>query len=618
MTTHHLPARVSALTLLGCLLAQSPLANTFTNVPIPGLGTDNNSSVAWGDYDNDGWLDFLILGVSGGSNVQLWRNTGSGFQNVSPPGLPLIVYGTSTAVAWGDYDNDGWLDFLLTGSTNASIGGPISQLWRNTGSGFSNVTASVAPGVFPADGGAVAWGDFDNDGRLDFMQTGQDFYSGNPRSDLWRNTGSTFANATPFGMQGAVYGGGLVWDDFDTNGWLDLLLTGLADYDYGTNKSELWWNGGGTLGLLSPAVAPGLTRVRFSSAAWGDYNNDGRPDFVIAGDIFGSSGTGMELRRNTGSAFTDVTVSVGLPHTTTPISGGTAWGDYDNDGWLDLLTGNPSRLWRNTGSGFSDVTTTVVPGLPNDSSYGSAAWADYDNDGRLDFLITGSGVGGSKLWRNTLSVTNAPPSVPTNLVVSYASPYIRVTWNAATDDHTPSAALTYNLRVGTTPGGIDVLSPMSLANGRRLVAQRGNARQRLFALLAPRLNQTLYFSVQAVDANFAGSPFSAEQTFRVGSSATLGDGDGDGVVSQGEFNTVISNYWQTSPPMIESVSAPSNTVFQFGLTNLSSLNFNVLATTNVALPLNQWQNIGPATLHYQFTDPDATNYPMRFYQLVWP
>jgi hypothetical protein len=65
--------------------------------------------------------------------------------------------------AWGDYDNDGRLDILLTGSTN------VAQIWRNTGNGFSNINASL-PGVAYS---SVAWGDYDNDGRLDVLLTGQ-------------------------------------------------------------------------------------------------------------------------------------------------------------------------------------------------------------------------------------------------------------------------------------------------------------------------------------------------------------------------------------------------------------------------------------------------------------
>src|SRR6266542_4653441 len=136
----------------------------FVPIPIPGLPGVDGGSVAWGDFDNDGRLDFLFTGYvgygGGGSPYvsQLGRNTGSGFSNVTAsvaPGLP----GVGSCVAWGDYDNDGRLDFLLTGLHR-------SQLWRNTGAGFSNVTASVAPGRPGVECGFVAWGDYDNDGRL--------------------------------------------------------------------------------------------------------------------------------------------------------------------------------------------------------------------------------------------------------------------------------------------------------------------------------------------------------------------------------------------------------------------------------------------------------------------
>jgi hypothetical protein len=119
--------------------------------------------VAWGDYDNDGRLDFLLTGFL---RSQLWRNTGSGFSNVTAsvaPGLP-----GRSSVAWGDFDNDGRLDFLLTGSTNSVP----PQLWRNTGGGFGNVTASVAPGLPGLYFSSAAWGDYDSDGRLDFLLTG--------------------------------------------------------------------------------------------------------------------------------------------------------------------------------------------------------------------------------------------------------------------------------------------------------------------------------------------------------------------------------------------------------------------------------------------------------------
>ncbi len=193
-----------------------------------GLPGVDRSSVAWGDYDNDGRLDFLLTGITNGvwRISQLWRNTGSGFSNVTAsvaPGLPGV---DRSSVAWGDYDNDGRLDFLITGDDVDQC--RVSQLWRNTGSGFSNVTASVAPGLPGVAESSVAWGDYDNDGRLDFLITGTTNVNSAGISQLWRNTGSGFTNVTA-------------------------------------------------------SVAPGLPGVWHSSVAWGDYDNDGRLDFLITG-----------------------------------------------------------------------------------------------------------------------------------------------------------------------------------------------------------------------------------------------------------------------------------------------------------------------------------------------
>ena len=104
-----------------------------------------------------------------------------------------------------------------------------------------------------------------------------------------------------------------------------------------------------------------------------------------------------------------------------PFSSSVAWGDYNNDGRLDFLltghcypsggTGSVSQLWQNTGTGFTNVTDSV--GLPQ---FGLAAWVDFDNDGRLDLVCTEYGA--PQLWRNTTPVTNTLPSAPTGLAMT--------------------------------------------------------------------------------------------------------------------------------------------------------------------------------------------------------
>src|ERR1019366_2967774 len=164
-----------------------------------------NSLIAWGDYNNDGRLDVLIAGATNGYTgipfpptirpvTQLYRNDGNGVFTPVATGLPGVTRG---AAAWGDFNNDGYLDLVLTGSTNNYFTGEISRIYRNNGDGtFTDIGAGL-PGVY---GGAVAWGDFDNDGRLDLLLTGTtNGTASGAISRIYHNNGDgTFSNSVTF------------------------------------------------------------------------------------------------------------------------------------------------------------------------------------------------------------------------------------------------------------------------------------------------------------------------------------------------------------------------------------------------------------------------------------
>src|SRR5205085_282310 len=123
-----------------------------------------------------------------------------------------------------------------------------------------------------------------------------------------------------------------------------------------------------------------------------------------------------------------------------------------------------SRVYHNDGGGaFSQDTAVTLPAVQRSG----VAWGDYDNDGRLDFLLTGSTNGSasggiSKLYHNGEAAANTAPAAPgglsaTGLTTSTAT----LAWTAAADAQTAAAGLSYNLRVGTTPGGSEVVGPQA-------------------------------------------------------------------------------------------------------------------------------------------------------------
>jgi hypothetical protein len=171
---------------------------------------------------------------------------------------------------------------------------------------------------------------------------------------------------------------------------------------------------------------------------------------------------------------------------------------------------------------------------------GTAQWGDYNNDGRLDILMCGMDIAGTYtaiyennglpaeahsagLAKNLLVsniAANTPPAVPTNLQMQKLSATsVKLSWNAASDAETPAGGLNYALRVGTTPGGCDVLAPTADAGGVRRLAERGLIQGTSWTLQGLTPGRTYYSSVQAVDTGMAGSAFATEKSFATGALA---------------------------------------------------------------------------------------------------
>lgn len=516
---------------------QSFTPPAFEEIITPGitLADVQLGDAAWGDYDNDGYLDILITGfatATGTFITKIYHNKGDGTFEDSGIALP----GTrESAVAWADYDNDGYLDFILTGINSAFAS--TSNIYRNKGDGTFEDSGIPLQGIRQ---GAVAWGDYDNDGDQDLLITGYTVNAVSYFSRIYKNKGNgTFEDS---GIPLVAVGtSSATWADYDNDGDLDLMLTG--DTGSGAATGKIYRNNGD--GTFTDSALP-FTASKVASSAWGDYDNDGDLDFVTTGNT-GSPIIGLisKIYRNKGDGTFEES---GIP--LTPVyEGSVAWGDYDNDGYLDLLVtgkedlGNSqprsSKIYRNKGDGTFESSGLAFANVARSS----VAWGDYNNDGYLDLLLTGANIGTgasiTRIYKNILSTpANTKPQTPAGLQVTLSadSKSAILTWQKATDAQTTQPGLNYNVYLSKVPGETNLQSPMAnITNGYRRLPETGNTGSvNTDTIKGLELNTTYYWSVQAIDAAFAGSAFAAEQSFKTKDvqtisftniTATYGDAD---------------------------------------------------------------------------------------------
>ncbi|OQX26555.1 MAG: hypothetical protein BWK80_09910, partial [Desulfobacteraceae bacterium IS3] len=158
-------------------------------------------------------LDILLTGNDGMSRVsKIYRNDNGKFTDI---GAGLIGVSSGSA-AWGDYDRDGDSDILLTGSDKDM--NKIAAVYRNDNGKFTDIRANLT-GVYYS---SVAWGDYDNDGDPDILLTGD---TGSAKiSKVYRNDGGKFTDVNA-GLDG-VSGGSAIWEDYDNDGDPDIFLNG--------------------------------------------------------------------------------------------------------------------------------------------------------------------------------------------------------------------------------------------------------------------------------------------------------------------------------------------------------------------------------------------------------
>ena len=394
------------------------------DIPVPYDDAYLAAGSAWADYDRDGWVDLFVTGNLDPNT--LYRNMGDGSFAVSEFSAALSLPDTASGGAiWADYDNDGWRDLYVLNN------GP-NRLFRNlAGAGFADVTSTAGVGDI-GKATSAAWGDYDEDGHLDLYVTNWSCYPECELLDFSRsrdvlyhnNRDGSFTDVS--GLLGfeALLGAGFAvsWLDYDDDRDLDLYV--VNDKAVNALGNVLWRNDGTGCGgwcFTNVSARSGADSVAHGMGlATGDYDNDGDLDLYFSNMI-----SAMVLLENLGDGtFNNSADYAGVAYRTGAAVGwGTAFFDYDNDGWLDLYlaaTGvsavqrtpsaqpkNPDQLYGLPPEYGSGGMHFVYPDmLYHNQRNGSfraidqrrfsdgsrptmgLSTADHDRDGRVDYALT--------------------------------------------------------------------------------------------------------------------------------------------------------------------------------------------------------------------------------------
>lgn len=393
------------------------------------------AGVALLDYDNDGFLDIMVVNGAAIPSLQkdspkywnrLYHNNHDGtFTDVTTAaGVSGIGYGMGISVA--DYDNDGFPDIYVV-----NVG--KNQLLHNNGNGtFSDVTDKAGVGGAQLDGKkmwsvSAAWVDYNNDGLLDLFvsnyckwEVNKDPYCGptpklraychpNNYADLpntlYRNNGDgTFTDVSAETGTAKYFGKGMgvAIADYDADGFMDIFVAN------DNHPNSLFHNLGGKK-FEEVALESGVAYAQSGSALSGmgvdfkDVDNDGRPDIwhtAVENESF-------PLFHDVGAGqFVEQTLPAQLAVTRTMSGWGNGIFDFDNDGWKDLFVARsnvldniaqfsnrkyeePNSVLRNLGnSTFHDVSSEAGADFQVPAAHRGVAFGDIDNDGRMDAVVT--------------------------------------------------------------------------------------------------------------------------------------------------------------------------------------------------------------------------------------
>jgi hypothetical protein len=386
--------RIFTLLSFSCILAWSlgsvsVNAQTFQSLPMDLAGT-YNGRIKWVDLDNDNDLDLLYCGTSYDGTLDFRTLV---YENVAGQ---FIARTTTLPRLWGralipgDFDNDGDYDILVTGigpePTEWTQYSNTTQLYENRG-GFTFVLKQSFYGLTNS---TAVWIDLEKDGDLDLIVTGVD----DTRDDVpminetyvYENNGGNFSLLPNTGIGGC---GQCFIEPGDSNGDgnLDLLMTGLGPNDF--SKTSLYINNGNKTFHEDTSIP--ILDMTNGDNHWGDFDNDGDLDILICGGVWepdDTDGVFTGVFENTPTGFIERRDIHLHQFGNAYFAGIIGWADFDNDGFLDIAVSGLDNMYiyRNNQHGnFELLTGSLFENVAN----GSIDFGDYDNDGDIDIAYLG-------------------------------------------------------------------------------------------------------------------------------------------------------------------------------------------------------------------------------------
>ncbi len=513
------------------------LTKSLSNV-LPGL---SNARLSWGDFNNDGLMDLAVMGerADGSSFTAIYQNKAGTLTDLGLTNLPLL----NGDLKWADINNDGWLDLLAVGQFSTTKN--RVQLFTNRKSFFEITEPKTIPAL---KNSTIAFGDHDANGTNDLVIIGADSLN-NPRSYLLNNDGKgNFVIDNYFFTNNiipAMCDGDIRFIDFDLDGDLDLIFAGSDKLDketargIGGIKVNTLLDQKNTINYINSSSF-NITYVgglNLSNAKFdlGDVDNDGDMDIVLIGtnQNGGSNSVSspiVKMIKNLSKENRSTNIYNNFINTQESVidsvdRGSVKFADYNNDGLLDLgysgsnKLGSPTtKILLNMG-GFNNFDTVRNVALPQYSA-STIAWADFDNTGTVDLIVAGEnkGVSALSVFVNEQGENkNLPPNIPKALnVTDFGLGRLMLSWTAPEDDRSVKNSLYYQIRIGTTAGGSEIMSvPVSKVNGKYKLLTSNTALISGNSYYLELLPGKYYWSVMAIDNNYESSDYSEESSFSI-------------------------------------------------------------------------------------------------------